>query len=774
MKRPAALLLLLFLSLAIFCQTKYTISGYVTDPHGEEMIGANIYIKELGKGTSTNNYGFYSLTLPQGTYHLVYSFIGYKDREETVVLNSDQNLKISLEETSQMLETVEVSTERRDVNIKKVEMSTAKLQMKTIQKLPVVFGEPDILKTIQLLPGVIPASEASGGFYVRGGNSDQNLILLDNATVYNASHFLGFFSVFNSDAVKDLKLYKGGIPAEYGGRLSSVLAVQMKEGSMEELHGKASIGLISSHLTLEGPIKKDKASFLISGRRTYIDLFFPLLKDSLAKKSKVFFYDLNAKINYSINENNRVFLSGYFGKDVLKLGNIVGMNYGNSTVTARWNHVFNKKLFLNATTLYSDFNFNVGANQEVTKYNILNYIHDYSQQFDLTYYLNPENTITYGAQATYHSIRPGEASGQFNDSTKFNYKVPIVNCWEYGFYVSNEQDLSSRISLRYGIRSSIFQYLGSNQFFDYDKSNPQEYVVTDTSKGRPDKFFIGLEPRLSARYSINDKSSIKASYDRMYQYMQLASNSTAALPVSYWFPSSYNIKPQRDDQVALGYFRNFKDNMFETSVEIYYKWIKNSIDFRDHASLFLNDKYEGEIRTGKAWSYGVEFYIKKQAGKFTGWISYTYSRTFKNIPEINNGKTYKADYDKPNSIAIVGSYDITERLNIAANWVYTSAPPRTMPDSRYEYEGVVAPVYYERNSVRIYPYHRLDLSANYRLNKHKKKFEQLLNVSFYNVYWRKNPIMVSFDQDPKDAYVIHARITYLYRFVPSASYIVNF
>ena len=773
MKQLAITILSLIISLSLFGQTKYTVIGFVADQHGEELIGANIYITELAKGTSTNTYGFYSLTLPQGTYHLVFSFIGYKDKEVAVELTSDQQVKVSLEESSQMLETVEVSTERRDVNVRKVEMSTAKLQMKTIQKLPVVFGESDILKTIQLLPGVLPASEVSGGFHVRGGGADQNLILLDGATVYNASHLLGFFSVFNSDAIKDLKLFKGGIPAEYGGRLSSILDVHMKEGNNSEFHGQGGIGLISSRLTLEGPIIKNKISFLISGRRTYLDLFFPLLPDSLAKKSKLYFYDLNAKINYSINENNRVFLSGYFGRDVLKLGSLLSMDYGNATITSRWNHIFNKRLFMNVTSMYTDYKSDIGTSYIVTS-TLKSYIHDLSQQFDFTYYLNPENTITFGLLAIRHSISPGKADGQINDSTKFNYLIPSVDSWEYGIYISNEQDITSKLSLQYGLRNSLFQYLGTNQSFVFDKTNPQDYIVTDTLTNQADKFYNNLEPRLSIRYTLDNNSSVKASYNRMVQYIQFASNSTSSLPLNYWFSSSYNIKPQKADQVALGYFRNFKDNTYETSVEVYYKYIKNSIDFRDYAQLLLNDKYEGEIRTGNAKSYGVEFYVKKQTGKMTGWVSYTYSRSFKQIPEINDGKTYNADFDKPHSLALVFSYDFTERFNVSADWVYSSAPPRTMPQSRGEFENVVIPVYYDRNSVRVYPYHRLDLSATLRLSKKKKKFESDLNFSIYNVYNRKNPIMITFSPDDNNPDYIHTKITYLYGFLPSITYNFNF
>lgn len=772
-------MLLLLLSQLVSAQKKFTVSGYITDEQGEELIGANIIVTELTQGTITNVYGFYSLTLPEGKYSFEYSFIGYASKLIEIQLEKNQRINISLLESTESIEGVEIIAEGRDANVSRVEMSTNNLQMKTIQKIPVLFGETDVIKTIQLLPGVLAASEASGGFHVRGGSVDQNLILLDHAPVYNASHAIGFLSVFNADAIKGLKLYKGGIPAEYGGRLSSILDIHMKEGSKSKLQGTGGIGTITSRLTLEGPIAKNKASFLVSGRRTYADvLFLRFSKDSLAKESQLYFYDLNAKVNWAINDNNRVFLSGYFGRDVARFGDMFAMDYGNATGTARWNHVFNNRLFMNATSIFSNYRYEMGANQGVTNFSWITYITDFNQKLDFTYYLNPGNTVSFGAQVIAHNFKPGKVFGQFDDSTQFNYTIPSNYSLEYGIYAANEQTITERLSVHYGLRLSFFQNVGPGQSMVFDKTDPLNYEVSDTLHYSQGNFYntfpVGLEPRIATRFTLNEKSSVKASYNRMYQYVHLASNSTASLPFDFWFPSSPNIKPQIVDQVATGYFRNFKDNMLEASVEVFYKWNKNSIDFRDHAELLFNDAYEGELRTGKAWSYGAEFLLRKQQGKLTGWISYTYSRTFKQIAEINQGKTYPASYDKPHDFALVLSYDVSERVSLSGSWVYTSAPPRTMPTSRFEFGGTIAPAYSDRNSVRIFPYHRLDLAANFRLNKRVQRYEHFLNVSVYNTYMRINPISISFRQDQDDPAVTKSFVTYLYRIVPSITYNFNF
>jgi hypothetical protein len=773
-----ALTIIFVLCLNSSAQKKYTISGYVTDHLGEELIGANIILRGESKGSVTNTYGFYSLTLPEGKHTLEYSFLGYQTEVKELDLKKNEHINISLKESTEEIESVEVVAQGRDVNIREVEMSNNTLQIKTIQKLPQLLGETDIIKTLQLLPGVIQASEVSGGFHVRGGGVDQNLILLDNATVYNASHAVGFLSVFNADAIKDLTLYKGGIPAEFGGRLSSILDIHMKEGNKQEFHGAGGVGIITSRLTVEGPIWPGKASFIISGRRSYADLFIPFARDSMARESDLFFYDLNAKVNWSINDNNRIFLSGYFGRDVVKLSDLISQDYGNATVTARWNHVFNNKLFFNTTSIYSNYVYDLGIRQDVIDMNWLTYIRDMNQRFDFIYYLNPSNTIKAGIQFINHDFNPGKIYGQMNDSTPVSYRIPDNHSLEYGIYISNEQELTTWLSLQYGLRYSFFQNIGPGQSMVFDKTDPQNYVVTDTIFYETNEIYNtfsgGWEPRLGVRIITSPVSSVKASYNRMYQYIHLASNSTASLPLDFWFPSSANIKPQRVDQIAAGYFRNFKNNMFETSVEVFYKWYANSIDFRDHAQLLLNDAYEGELRIGRGWSYGAEFLIQKQQGKLTGWISYTYSRTFKNIPEINNGNTYQAAHDMPHDFAIVLSYDLNSRVNFSGNWLYTSAPPRTMPTSRFEYGGTIAPVYSDRNTVRIYPYHRLDLAVNIRLNRVKRKYEHYINISLYNAYMRKNPIMITFTQDDEDPLRTRASMIYLYQLVPSLTYSFNF
>ena len=781
-KLIGALVFIFFLSAGSQAQKRYTVSGYISDDLGEELIGASILIEGQTRGTVTNTYGFYSLTLPSGKYKLEYSYLGYLTEHIEVNLNKDRELNVKLKESSEEIESVEIVAEGRDVNIREVEMSTNTLQMKTIKKLPQLLGETDVIKTIQLLPGVLQSSEASGGFHVRGGGVDQNLILLDNATVYNASHAVGFLSVFNSDAIKDLKLYKGGIPAEYGGRLSSILDIHMKEGNKQEFHGAGGIGTITSRLTVEGPVWPGKASFIVSGRRTYADVFLPFARDSLARESTLFFYDLNAKLNWSISEKDRIFLSGYFGRDVVKLGDLINQDYGNSTITGRWNHVFNHSLFLNSTTIFSDYKYNLGIEEEtLLDISWLTNIRDINQRFDLTWYLNPENTIKFGVQAIYHDFNPGTIHGEIDleeEIYEVDYKIKDNYSMEYGIYFSNEQDITNWLSIQYGLRYSLFQNIGPGQSIVFDRTDPQEYIPVDTIQYRWDtiynSFNKGWEPRLSLRITTGPTTYVKASYNRMYQYIHLASNSTASLPLDFWFPSSPNLKPQQADQVAVGYFRNFKNNMFETSVEIFYKWYQNSIDFKDHAMLMLNDAFEGELRIGSGWSYGIEFLVRKQVGKLTGWMSYTFSRSFKEIPEINNGEPYQAAYDKPHDFALVLSYDLNERINISGNWIYTSAPPRTMPTSRFEYGGMIAPVYSDRNTVRIFPYHRLDLAVNWRLNKVKRRFNHFLNFSVYNAYLRKNPIMIMFSQNDEDPLVTEATMFYLYRIVPSITYSFNF
>lgn len=779
MIRTLWLCLCLFITTAVSAQEKNTLSGYVSDENGEALTGVYVYIPNTNYGAVTNAYGFYSLTLPKSKYTLRYSFIGYQTQELEVDLSVSRNMNIDLQPEASSIDAVTVYAQRKDENIKEATMSNVELPAAVIKKIPNLMGEVDIIKSIQLLPGVLSSVEGSGGFYVRGGNSDQNLILLDGATVYNPSHLFGFFSVFNGDAVKNIELYKGGIPSEFGGRISSVLDVQMKEGNTQKIHGSAGIGIISSRLTVEGPIVKDKLSFILSGRRTYADLLLPLASDTTAQDSKIFFYDLNAKINYKINNNNRIFLSGYFGRDVNAFAELYEMNYGNATGTLRWNHVYADKLFSNVTFIYSNFNYNTGQPTGALAYKWISNIIDYCLKNDYTYYLNPSNTLKFGFQSTYHTIKPGTIESV--DTSSFIQEMVYESSHgiESAVFLSNEQKIGDRLSLLYGLRFSLFQNIGKGTQYHY---GPEYEVIDSTAYKSGDVFntYSALEPRLNIRYSLNDKSSLKASYNRTVQYLQLASNSTASFPLDLWFMSNPNVKPQKADQVALGYFRNFRDNTIEFSLEVFYKKIYNAIDFKDHAILMAQQHLDGEIRTGDAKSYGAEILIRKQSGRLTGWLSYSYIRTFRKIPAINNGKEFSPPYDKPHNVSFVVNYEISKRFDIGLNWVYSSPMPVTIPESGYYYGNVWLPVFSERGGVRIpgTAYHRLDLSLNYYFKTFKK--ESNLNLSIYNVYNRHNAFAVYF-RDKNLDYTssggeegIEVVKLYLFPIIPAITYNINF
>ena len=761
----------------------YTLSGYVKDAsNGEELIGATVYVDEIKSGTISNTYGFYSLSLKKGTYHVKLAYLGYQPLSFELDLQGSKIQDFNLDSDDTELAEVDVIAEKKDQNIKSVEMSVNKLQMKTIMKIPALMGEVDVLRSIQMLPGVQTVGEGSVGFYVRGGGVDQNLVLLDEATVYNASHLMGMFSVFNPDVVKDLALYKGGIPAPFGGRLSSILEIHMKEGNKKNFEVNGGIGLISSRLTIEGPIIKDKASFIISGRRTYFDLFFPILGDSILKKSRAFFYDLNAKANYQINDKNRLFISGYFGRDVMQFGGSFRMDYGNRTLTARFNHLFNPRLFSNLTFIYSVFDYGMGVPDGDQGFDWQSGIDDISLKNDYTWYMNTKNTLKFGGQVIHHTFRPGEMIPLSEESIFIGLELPHAYAYEYGAFVENDQKLTDKLTLRYGLRFSAFQNVGPFTSYQFDKSNPELYTLVDSTVYKDGDFFntnTGLEPRLSIKYDLDNHSSVKLSYNRMFQYIHLTTNTMSATPFDVWFPSSPNIKPQKADQVALGYFRNFKENDYEASVEVYYKKMYNNIDYRDHASLLLNKYFEGELRFGEAYSYGLEFLLKKQTGKFTGWLSYTYAQSFRNIPEINEGKEYPANYDKPNDISLILSYDISERLNISLSWFYSTGAARTMPTERYEFNNTVVPIFSERNSARLPDYHRMDLGVTYHFNKFKangepKRFESNLNLSIYNVYNRHNAFSVRFEPDDTVWYDIDATKTFLFKIFPSITYNFKF
>jgi len=754
---------------------KFSISGKIRDHHsGEALLGATVFVKELKTGTVTDFYGNYSLTLNEGNYTLQFSYIGYSTVDKRIELVKDILFTLELEPQQHQLKEVEITSEKNDKNVVKPEMSTFRMDIKTIQRIPALMGEVDIIKAIQLLPGVQSVGEGSSGFSVRGGAPDQNLILLDEATVYNASHLMGFFSVFNNDAIKDVKLYKGDIPANYGGRLASVLDVRMNEGNSKKFEVNGGIGIIASRLTVEGPIVKDKASFILSGRRTYADIFLPLSSNKALQNNRLYFYDLNAKVNYRINDNNQVFLSGYFGRDVFKNA-FAGMKWGNETATVRWNHLFTKQLFSNFSLIYSNYLYNLGtAEGNNNSFDWVSNLRDLGLKGDFSYYLNTKNTIKFGASVIYHMFNPGWAKGTGDQTVFADVKVPNSYAFETGVYASNEQKLGEHFTVKYGLRYSMFQNTGPGTVFHYDSA----YQATDSTvykAGVLYNTYVGLEPRLGLLYDFNSKHSVKASYARTNQYLQLAQNSTIGTPLDIWFPASPNIKPQVADQVAVGYFRNFRRNTIETSVEAYYKWMRNVVDFKDFAQLLLNNKLEGEIRTGKAWSYGIEFLVRLNEEKFNGWISYTYSRTFRQINEINGNNPYPAPYDKPNNISVVLNYVISKRFTVSANWVYATGAPVTFPTGRAEIGGKIVPIYSDRNQYRYQDYHRLDLSLTFFSKQVPgRKFNWDLNFSVYNAYNRHNTWSINFTQDNLNPNVTYAEKVYLFGIIPSLTFNFHF
>lgn len=747
------------------------INGYIKDAsNGEMLIGATIYVHQLQTGTVTNVYGFYSLSLKPGDYLVRISYIGYKTLEKVISISKSRQMNFELEPDNKTLSEVVITEKRGNENITETSMGSTKLNVETIKKIPAFMGEVDVLKTVQMLPGVQTAAEGFSGFSVRGGSTDHNLILLDEATVYNASHLLGFFSVFNSDAIKDMTIYKGDIPAQNGGRLASLLDIRMKDGNMKRYQATAGIGSISSRLTLEGPIVKDKSSFLVSGRRTYADAFLALSNDSLLNNNTLYFYDLNLKANYIINEKNRIYISGYYGRDVFAFREMFNMNWGNATQTLRWNSILSDRIFMNTSLIYSDYQYYMKMGSGSTAYEWKSGITDYSVKSDFTFYSNPRNTIRFGGQATYHTFKPGEVTAI---ESKTKLIVPDNHSIEYAVYTSNEQKISSKLSMNYGIRLSAYQNIGSAKVFNFDE-NYNEIGYKEYSKGEIFNTHIGYEPRISGAYVLDSLSSIKASYSRTLQYVQLASNSAAGMPTDIWFPVSPNIKPQISNQASVGYFRNFFDNLLETSVEVYYKEMSNQIDFKDNAQLFFNDKLEAEIRTGIAKSYGVEMMVRKQKGRFNGWVSYTLSKAQRKINEINNGDWYNANYDKPHNFSIVGTYDINKRLNVGLNWVYTSGAPLTLPTGQWIYQDVTVPAYSERNGYRLPDYHRLDISATYKLNKNENaRFKNELNVSIFNAYNRKNPFTVYFERDSETNKTQAYKLS-MFGIVPSITWNINF
>lgn len=753
----------------------FELSGIVKDPSGEPLAFAIVGLDSTSYQTSSDLDGKYTLTAPKGKYILRISSMGYGDYVQEVNLNKDTQLDIGMKEQAIMMEAFEIEAVAEDKNVESTEMSVEELDIETIKKIPAVMGEVDIVKTLTLLPGIQSAGEGVGGFFVRGGNYDQNLILFDEAPIYNGSHFFGFFSVFNPEAVQGMKIYKGGIPAAYGGRLSSLLDVSMREGSYDKLHGSGGIGLISSRLTLEGPIVKDKLSFLVSGRRTYADVFLKLSPNEDLRDNVSYFYDLNGKLNWKIGKKDMLSYSGYYGRDVFKVANVFQMNWGNATSTLDWKHDFSEKLYSDVYFIFNQYDYGLGVPEGLQAFEWSSSIRDFTLKTDWTLLANDIHTFKFGISGTHHTFKNGEFIPK-GSQTIFNpIRMEKDYAYEYGVYAQDEFKVTDNLLVNYGLRYSLFNLVGPGTIYEYGGEDGTELISSrKASNGESIKTYSGLEPRLSARYKLNAKSSVKLSYNRMNQYIHLLSNSSVSSPFDIWISSSENIKPQISDQIAGGYFRNFKDNTYEASVELFYKHMQNQIDYKDNADLFLNEQYALEMLVGKGWSYGSEFMVRKNKGKLTGWLSYTLSKTQRQVEGINNGEPYSPTYDRRHDISIVGMYEINERWDIGLTWVYTSGKWATFPVGEYFMEDIPVQRVTERNGFKLRDYHRLDLSANYYFKqKEGKKVESSLNFSIYNVYWRKNPFSIDFrtdeDTGQTDAYMI-----YLFGIVPSITWNFQF
>ena len=755
MKKIICTILLLISVLTVYSQNA-TISGFVKDKaNGEELIGASVIIKGTNTGAVTNTYGFYSITLPQDNYTIVYSYLGYTEVEKTFSLKENVSLNISLSESAEIINEVVLSATKLNENITNTEMSVTSLSSKEIKKMPQLLGEVDIIRSLTLLPGISTVGEVATGFNVRGGNADQNLILLDEAPVFNSSHLLGLFSVFNSDAVKDAKMYKGGIPAKYGGRLSSVLDVRQKEGNSKEFGVNGGVGLLSSRLMIEGPVLKDKISFMVAGRRSYLDIFFPLSDKKEIQKSILYFYDFNAKVNYRISNKSRLFLSGYFGKDQFGIDEQFAFGWGNATATLRWNYLLSDKLFSNISAVYSDYKYNLGTPENAeSQFRWDSRIQNYIVNSSFTWYANPNNKVDFGFNTTFYEFSPAKISGAINSELQHE------RAFEPALFISNEQSIGSRIKVQYGLRYSWFYNVGPRKVLVYaDDALLEPENVIDTNFYSDNEIvasFIsleGFEPRFSINYLINEKSSIKVSYNKIRQYIHLISNTTNATPIDIWRPSGTYIQPSSVHQIAAGYFRNFDNHKYNFSVETYYKKFNNLVDYKDGAALVFTEYIETELLSGTGEAYGIELLVEKKIGKLTGFIGYTLSRSTRTVsgstPEetINQGNAYYANFDKTHDLTFLATYAISKRFDLSAIFAFQTGRPMTTPDSKGQLEGFSYPNYLSRNNGRIPNYHRLDLSAVYYFKNNldkESRFKTNLAFGVYNAYGRKNPYSISF------------------------------
>jgi hypothetical protein len=736
-------LLFLLIALSTFGQKKYTISGIIKDGStGEQLIGTTVRIKELPQsGTATNSYGFYSIYAPEGEYTLLFTYTGYEPIERKISLHQSEVINIPLQIKADMKEVVIRADKPNNDNIASPQMGVEKLNMAQINQVPVLLGEKDILKTLSLLPGVKSAGEGNTGFYVRGGGADQNLILLDEATVYNASHFFGFFSTFNSDAIKDVSLYKGGMPAEFGGRLSSVLDIKMNEGNNKDYTVQGGLGLISSRIKVEGPIVKDKGSFMISARRTYIDFFLKASSDSTIKGSSIYFYDLNAKVNYHFDDKNAIYLSGYFGKDVLGLKNTFGTNWGNSTGTIRFNHLFNDRLFSNTSIVFSNYNYAIESFLSNDSFKATSQITDVNLKEDLAYFMGNNHTLKFGLNILHHDIAPGDITS--SESSSFNnVSVEKRYGYENAVYVSDEWKASNNLTFLYGLRLSGLFLLGPGTFSTYDTQGNVTTSKTYTS-GQLVKSYVNLEPRFSASYTLNEENSLKFSYNRNTQNIHLLSNSTSSTPTDLYVMSSNNIKPEIADQLSTGWFKNFKDNTYEFSAEVYYKWLQNQIDYKDGAQLLVNQGVESQLTYGMGRAYGLELFLKKKYGRFNGWIGYTLSRTERKFAAINNDNYYPATQDRTHDVSVVGIYQLNKRWTFSGAFIYGTGNAVTYPTGKYNVGGLTTFSYSERNGYRMPSTNRLDIGATLEGKQHKK-YHSSWTFGIYNVYAHRDPYTITF------------------------------
>ncbi len=767
------LLLILFtLNVSVYGQKNFSVSGIVKNKAtGETLIGASVKIVGTSQmGTSTNSYGFYSLSVPEGTYKFEVSYVGYGPLTKDIIVKSTIKEDFNLEESNTLNEVV-ISTVRRNENVIKAQMGVEKLNVKDIQNVPVLFGEKDILKTLQLLPGIKSAGEGNSGFYVRGGATDQNLILLDEAPVYNASHLLGFFSTFNSDAIKDATVYKGGMPAQYGGRLSSVLDIRMNDGNKKEMTYEGGIGLISSRLKVEGPFKKDKSSFMVSGRRTYADSFLAFAPDTSIRGSVLYFYDLNAKANYQIDEKNVIYLSGYFGRDKLGLSNTFGFNWGNATGTLRWNHLYSNRLFSNTSLIMSKYDYTIENLLKGNEFSVNSSIKDFNLKQDFSFALNNKHELKFGFDAIHHTIAPGQITSPSTSSVN-PIKIETRKGIELAAYFSDQYNVSDHFKLVYGLRLSSFSVLGGGNFKTYDVDG----VATNTTFYKAGSFvktYVNLEPRVSASLQLDETKSIKAAYTRNVQNLHLMSNSTATSPTDLYIMNSLNTKPELSDQYSLGYFNNYKNNSFEFSTEVYYKPMMNQIEYRNGTDLRGNQNVEADLIYGKGRAYGIELFIKKKYGKLNGWIGYTLSKTERQFTLINNGNWFTARQDRPHDLSVVGIYKPGKRWVFASTFIYSTGNAVTFPLAKYTLDGRTIFYYGERNANRTPDYHRLDISATLEA-KPNKKFKSSWNFGIYNVYNRMNPFSIEFRNNPDNRSQTQAVQTSLFGIIPSATWNFKF